>query len=129
MTTDTETLLALAERCEQASAEDQYDLIGDTWDAIGPRSRPSPALSGAFGAMLDASAFESAALLLIPAGGAWRKLTDPSASVYARSPYGQEAKRYDGNAATFGLQICAAVLRLYADIAAKEDRALAGRVE
>jgi hypothetical protein len=64
------------------------------------------------------------ALTLLPPGADWRKLTGPSMSAYNRSPYGQVAKRYDGNAATPALQMCAAALRLILDqVQAVEVRA------
>lgn len=65
-----------------------------------------------------------AAVSLLPAGSVWRKYTDPSASVYAASPYNAAAQvRYDGNAKTTALQIVAALFRMKAaQVAARERR-------
>ena len=62
------------------------------------------------------------ALRLLPDGADWRKLTNPSISVYAANPYNADAqKRHDGNGATPALQMCAAAFRLMVDPVLKAE--------
>jgi len=60
----------LAVKCEQATPEAQHEMLHEAWEAIGPSMRPSPDRAGRFGNMMDAAAYESAAIELMPAG--WR---------------------------------------------------------
>lgn len=75
--TNRETLLALAARCEAAAVEMQAKLIDEAWDACAQHSAAFRAFAtayvsgfdnnaGKFGAAMDAGAYESAALMLVP---------------------------------------------------------------
>jgi hypothetical protein len=65
-----DTLLSLALRCEQASADEQWSLLREAGDALlatgdfGKRDR--------FSRFLNSEAYESAAMLLLPEGCAWQ---------------------------------------------------------
>lgn len=67
-------LLALAERCEAAEESEQRRLLEEAFSLVHPglqfpAPRPySPPQLARFAHMLDANAFESAAMLLIPPG-------------------------------------------------------------
>jgi hypothetical protein len=65
-------LLALASRVEAGTAEQQADLIQDAWDMMGPLVRWTPEQARKFGIMIDAEAYESAALMLVPDGAVRR---------------------------------------------------------
>lgn len=100
----------------------------------------SPMLDAAIGELMMQRGFDpldcmdkftrslDSALRLLPKGADWRKLTNPSISVYAANPYNAEAqKRHDGNGATPPLQMCAAALRLMADPLIKAEKDAARR--
>ena len=134
-------LLALAERCEAATAEQQRDLLQSTWLLC----NPEPPLGSDVGVWpnwnrdrewfdkrLDVLAFIDAALTLVPEG--WghssRKSETPgkgwrgSAHVW-RAAWDKVAKlhrtkHFHGNAATEALAICAAALRAKASDKEKE---------
>jgi hypothetical protein len=61
-------LIELAERCEKAGAEEQRALLDEAWDALGPAVNWTAAQARRFGMMMDADAYESAAMLLVPEG-------------------------------------------------------------
>jgi hypothetical protein len=63
-----EELLVLAERVEQATADQQAELLADAWDALGPIANWTGDQARRFGMMMDAEAFESAAMSLVPDG-------------------------------------------------------------
>lgn len=128
------SLLALAERCEQAAGPDR-GLDAEIARAVGhiPRSADyegtiktgDMAWSNGCGYEIPAySASLDAAIALIPPGGDWRRLISDAMAVYSRNPYGQVAKRYDGFAKEPPLAMCAACLRaIAAPIEAAEIRA------
>lgn len=64
----------LATRLEQGTAEQQQELLEEAWDTIAPLRGIAWASvnAGRFGRMIDAEAYESAALTLVPEGeGRW----------------------------------------------------------
>ena len=69
-------LLKLAERCEQATAEQQRELLAEAWTLT--HGKPPRANRGGdnpenkFVALLNAEGFESAAMMLVPEG--WGKM-------------------------------------------------------
>lgn len=84
-----QTLLELAERCEKANADQQEALLREAFQAIHslkPYKHPDAAawvawldLFNPFRAMLEAKAFESAALTLVPEGHTTAVVQDHSA--------------------------------------------------
>lgn len=67
------TLLELADRCEAATAEQQRELLEAAWAAIHGslprRNRGGHNAENSFVSMLDAKAYESAAMTLVPEDG------------------------------------------------------------
>lgn len=57
---------ALAARVAASPAEQQLDVLGDVWDALGPMTRPSSEQARRFAIFLDAGAYDSAAAALVP---------------------------------------------------------------
>ena len=132
-------LLALAERCEQATANEQEAILREARSLVYPRPTEgirSPewqewtAKIGAVGRMLDAGAYESAAMQLVPGGndGEWntgRFNVDPG-KCFAQAgvqgdivvegvSFGQGLKvRGTATAATPALALLAALLRALA---------------
>lgn len=115
-----EPYLTLIERCEGGERCDQAQTLLDAFELLrwprqtrrGPLVTHHPEIF-AFEKMLNANAFESAALSLLPPEGAWRKLTDGGPSVYAASPYNAASQvRHDGNSPIFSLGMVAAILRM-----------------
>lgn len=115
------TPLELADACEKATADRQADLLSDAWDLIAPTFRHDelPEKARQFGRMIDAKAFESAAITLVPEG--WNAQIG---LIPTRSRYWVElAKpehdpllvgRYSGRCnTTLALAICAASLRAW----------------
>jgi hypothetical protein len=64
-------IIALAERCEGASAAQQDELIDDAWDVLGPIRHWTAEQAARIAEMLDAEAYESAAMILVPHGLLW----------------------------------------------------------
>jgi hypothetical protein len=114
----TKDLLALAERCEQAAAEQQRDLLEEAWWALSgmasSRARGLAAIDQRFLKMLEAEAYESAAMTLVPEGMDWQVghgiETEHGGrpSNYAWCGEGEGELRF---AATPALALCAAALR------------------
>ena len=61
-------LIELAERVERAGEREQVDLLYAAWEARGPIECPSAKQAARFVNMMDAGAFESAAMSLVPVG-------------------------------------------------------------
>ena len=114
-------LLALAERCEKATAEQQRELLEAAYTAIFGHPpvheyrQPDGQRVTAFLRMLDAEAFESAAMTLLPEGWRIDYYTDCDADggrlcllmVFA-------GELVAGSAATRALTYLAAILRALA---------------
>lgn len=64
-------LLDLAARVEKAAPDQQAELIGDAWDLLGPMCRWSSQESARFANMIEAGAYESAAMMLVPISCGW----------------------------------------------------------
>lgn len=91
-----EALLALADRCEKAGVEEQWELILEARRLIDPfgfvhdcgkRAMSRCETCEQFTAKLDAQAFESAALMLVPEGWWIERFTDRAGAIapcYAR---------------------------------------------
>lgn len=122
----TDTLMDLIERVEKATPELQGKLIDEAWEACAEDSaafrRFACAHSSGFGtnagrfsAALEARAFESAAIMLVPEGfifGCGPKDATKTAWAWA-SPDGPLEYRSISNAATPALALCAAALRAH----------------
>lgn len=109
----TDQLEALALRCEQATAEQQYEIILDAWVAVhGAETNWHPFID-----ILALRAYESAALTLVPEGLPF-ELTRTSdgrpdeAFVWSGKAMGHG---YSAEAATPALALCAAALRASKD--------------
>jgi hypothetical protein len=90
------TLLALADRCEQAAGPDQKLVMLSVLDALKLPSKQHYAIIR----MIEVGAYESAAIALVPEGCRWMIM-------------GNAAKvgRWPSRAATPALALCAAALR------------------
>jgi len=100
--TDPATLLALAERCEQAAGVDQKAVMLAVVDALGlPSDQHYRAVR-----MIEIGAYESAAVTLVPEGCGWMVM-------------GNAAKVgvWPSRAATPALALCSAALRARAAMA------------
>lgn len=79
MTSTPKAMLELAERAESAPADEQYQLLTDAFVLVhGPlQTNPRPGIVAhnprwfGFKKMLDALAYESAAMTLVPEGGSF----------------------------------------------------------
>jgi hypothetical protein len=104
---DPTTLLALAERCEQAAGPDAgLDLA--IWTSLldTPSFRPPLPWRTDYTASLDA------ALTLVPEGCEWLRKTPQCMTVYrVPADLKEWARHIDARAATLALALCAAVLR------------------
>lgn len=117
-------LLPLAARCEAAPAEEQRELLIEAWDAVNRRDPNRPGQFAAwlaFERMLDAQAWESAALMLVPEGLEWsaeRRLSKGMRPAYA-SIWSMGARDVDihhnGTGRTPALAILAAALKAMED--------------
>lgn len=110
-----DNLLSLAERIERASADEQYDLLGDAWDELGPSVNWTCLQAQSFARKLDAGAHESAAMML--AGEKWSITADGDGSTWQAAiwPEIDDGSGFDWrNAATPALALCAAALRAHA---------------
>lgn len=121
------TILELAERCEKATADDQRDLLAQAWQAVrGPKPdsdyqpRRTPMFSPdwerwverdcRFSNLLQAEAYESAAMMLVPEG--WTGIIPVTGGDEAWLwPKGGTFKGFRVNAATPALALTAACLR------------------
>lgn len=111
-------LLELAERCEKATPEQQGQLIEQAWDVLAEESAEFRAFAlstpesgfencaAKFGMALDARAYESAALMLVPEGWEWAYL-DKKAIVRKSGSWSHSF----GEASTPALALYAAALR------------------
>jgi hypothetical protein len=115
MTTITPSLEELAAKCEQATAEQQAQLLREAFYALFPAYLVEPrrdrSRKSRFIKMIDANAFESAAMMLAPEGWQWR-LEARNAKLQA----GDLVIAADG--ATPALALCAAALRAHAKLSA-----------
>lgn len=121
-------LLELAERVEKATAGQQRELIADAWDLLGQVVRPTGEDAGRFGLMLDAEAYESAALMLVPEGFylklSVRGRSFKSSAAYTHPDLMEWGVWYREEAATPALSIAVAALRAKAAILTKREAAL-----
>ena len=103
-------LLELAAKCCMAASDEQGALLSDAWDLIAPVKGIAWArgYAGTFASMVDAGAFESAALLLIP-GDQWGYQMMPQFGV-VRHP-DQREKDAEAHGRTPALAFTAACLR------------------
>jgi hypothetical protein len=125
----TETsLFDLAERCERAVTEEQSALLDEAFYAIHGTRPPRIhggsdemtawlAVRNPFYGMMEAKAYESAALLLLP-GPDWEWSleweTGSDGEMFARCALGDPMRHRDCEAPTLALAICAAALRAIA---------------
>lgn len=121
--TKAETLRALADRVEKATAEQQGDMLEAAWNAVGHIARPTPEKASSFARKIDAEAYESAALMLVPEGeGHWPQVyytginpNNPNSQRCRVEIWGNgQRRRARSNAATPALAFCAAALRAQA---------------
>lgn len=121
--TKAETLRALADHVEKATADQQGEMLETAWNALGPITRPTPEQATSFARKLDAEAYESAALMLVPEGeGHWPQVyytginpTNPNSQRCRVELWGKGLRRLArSNAATPALAFCAAALRAQA---------------
>jgi hypothetical protein len=117
-------LIALAERCERAEASEQRALLTQAfevvhgrqlaagWETEDGRCETNARLK--FDRMLDAGAFESAAMTLVPegCGGSFTFFKDGTAKAFVWQPY---PLAIEVRAATITLALCAAALRARAN--------------
>lgn len=121
-------LLELAEKVKAGAAQQQAGLLSDAWDALGPVANWTAEQARRFGNCIDAEAFESAALMLLPTDGSM-KLIDvtmgwepsqpevwPAITITWYPPYksGPGWHAQISSAATLGLTIAMAVLEVRA---------------
>jgi hypothetical protein len=102
--TDPATLLALAERCEQAARPD-YELDLAIWTSLVflPGFRPS---------RTDYTASLEAAITLVPVGCEWLRKQEQCMTVYRVPADPKEwARHIDARGATPALALCSAALR------------------
>ncbi len=117
----------LAAWAEKASPEEQRAVLEEAWPVLHPE--PSAVLSGdmdtmhasviaraewrglraRFTTMLDAEAWESAALMLVPDGWSWRMVED--LDLPGRASIVKNSGLYFAEATTPALALCAAILR------------------
>jgi hypothetical protein len=100
--TDPATLLALADRCEQAAEPDQKAAMLAVVDALGLPSKQHYLIVR----MIKIGAYESAAIALVPEGCGWMVMGNAA-----------KVKRWPSRAATPALALCAAALRARAAMA------------
>jgi hypothetical protein len=121
-------LLELAERCEAATAEQQRELLEDAWAAIHGRAprrnRGGDNAVNRFVSMIDAKAYESAAMTLVPEGlhfGLGDFYDIKCAWAWCGRMSGTLAIDEEiGSAATTALALCAAAMRALARMAGDE---------
>ena len=103
-------LLELARRCERASANEQADVLIDAYEAISRTGRADYDWATRFMRFIDAEAYESAALTLIPdwASG-WSAYKSGTAVVWP--PISSKQDGFGAQAATPALALCAAALK------------------
>jgi hypothetical protein len=109
-------LLSLAERVEQASAEDQRHLIEQAAAQLAlhqlwPPKADDTALAARFFAFLNAGAFLDAAMTLVPEGWNWRL---ESWRLVASAKLQRDNRVLGGDATTPALALTAACLRTHA---------------
>ncbi len=117
---DKAELLALAERCEAVTAEMQGKLIEEAWTMIHHEGYPPEGdwdtckKCDFFYHILDARAYESAALMLVPEGASFQLHVHPDlirgmwCGIFP-DPEGED--RFSSSAATPALALTAASLR------------------
>jgi hypothetical protein len=112
--TDPTTLLALAERCEQAAGVDQKAVMLAVVDALGLPSKQHCLIVR----MIEIGAYESAAVTLVPEGCDWHCQSNPSVTACWASvdPMKFDLKLQEWGsgmrrASTPALALCAAALR------------------
>jgi hypothetical protein len=103
--TDPATLLALADRCEQAAGVDQKAVMLAVVDALGLPSKQHYLIVR----MIEIGAYESAAIALVPEGWTWGKFFGGSAECVSIS--GPSILFERGLSDKPALAICAAALR------------------
>lgn len=126
----------LAERAAAGSAEQQADLLADAWDALGPIARWSAPQVRRFGMMIDAGAYESAALMMVPEDSGfqidnglshWIALGD-KAALCGRATIDYPKPDYDGNGDSWiSVRVLAATPALALTAAALRARAAQGK--
>lgn len=110
-------LLALAARCEAATADRQASLIEEAWWAVNRNYADDRRLRE----LLDAEAYLDAARTLVPAGMVWALWRcdancPDSAAIGPTPPSGQlMEERFTAEAATPALALTAACLRMLAE--------------
>jgi hypothetical protein len=106
--TDPTTLLALAERCEQAVGVDQKAVMLAVVDALKLPSKQHYSIIR----MIEVGAYESAAIALVPAGHEWLRKNGQCMTVYrVPADLKEWARHIDARGATLALALCAAALR------------------
>ena len=108
-------LLALAERCEQATADQQRELLLEAFEALTAEFVATPSAIR-FVQMLDAEAYESAAMTLVPKGWVFGRLAQNPISLrwYCDldwHPLSDDRDNASGSNAAPALALCAAALR------------------
>lgn len=116
-------LLQLAERCEGADASMQGALLEEAWETMAEHSADFRAFAtapisgfgnnaGKFGMAIDAHAYESGALSLVPEDSKWSITSGGGANEWQAWVWPAEGGRPDWRiAATPALALCAAALR------------------
>lgn len=125
---DKERLVELAERCEKATAEQQRELLLEAFETLTAAFVATPSAIK-FVRMLDAEAYESAAMTLVPEWAKLHFLQDTeydnpaektwSANLRAREEKAREpgfGSEWQSWCATPALALCAAALRARASI-------------
>ena len=110
-----DALTELAERCEKATAEQQRELLLEAFETLTAAFVATPSAIK-FVRMLDAEAYESAAMTLVPEGWTYDAYQGPSGQPHRWKlrTIGDGDKFYtevEAKAATPALALCAAALR------------------
>ena len=119
--TSKQDILALADRVEKAEASEQAEMIADAWDVLGPIRKWESAEAARFADMLDAEAYESAAMMLVPEGLHWTAQTDKDGAHVSVGKADSDARGifYTGcrqaTAKSLGLALTAAALHAIAE--------------
>ena len=116
MTQNRETLLALADRVEKATAE-SFDLFAESFDAIHGGRSSERLLWSQFCALIEAEAWLDAAMMLVPEGDIHLEIKHGKVWAFVGSPVRA------ATAATPALTLCAAALRARATLDPTGDKA------
>ena len=115
--------MKLSDQIENATPDQQRQMLYEAWDALNPLPRQEMSFRYAWGvkrvqfdAMIDAGAFESAAMTFIPEGWSYgftdRRATYPGMRVNAQMWTAEPASTIHGDATTPALAIAAACVRV-----------------